>query len=496
MGSIGGLTKSKYCKGVQCPKILWLDAYRPELAEDTVSEAVTETGSMVGELARGYFGAYVLVKYSPDTTQMVADTREQMDAGAENVAEAAFLYGDLYCAVDILHRNGDGWDIVEVKSSTEVADIHLEDVAFQYYVLTSCGVKVKQVYILHINNAYERHGALDLQGLFALEACTEEAKKRFGTVAETVTAIRAYTDTGTEPEKDIDCCCEKPYPCAYKGYCGRHLPEYSVFDLARMRTTKKYELYHNGIVSYEDVLRHPGEINAKQKRQVESIVYHRPDEYDVNEIKAFLDTLTYPVYHLDFETFQQAVPEYEGCHPYEQIPFQYSLHIEQADGSLEHLEFLAKEGEDPRRALAERLVHDIPKDVCVTAYNMSFEKTVLRHLAETYPDLAEHLLNLHDAMRDLMVPFQKQHYYSAAMRGSYSIKYVLPALWPGDPELDYHNLEGVHNGAEASACFAGMASRPPEEIRVMREQLLKYCGLDTYAMVKVLRKLKEKAGVL
>lgn len=129
-------------------------------------------------------------------------------------------------------------------------------------------------------------------------------------------------------------------------------------------------------------------INANQRRQVESVVYDKPDEYDIDEIKKFLVTLYYPIYHLDFETFQQAVPEYIGCHPYEQIPFQYSLHIEYEDGRLEHLEFLAKEGEDPRRSLAEQLVKDIPMGVCSTAYNMAFEKSVLKHLAEEFPDLS------------------------------------------------------------------------------------------------------------
>lgn len=304
-----------------------------------------------------------------------------------------------------------------------------------------------------------------------------------------------YVKSPVEPEKDIDLCCDKPYPCAYKKYCGKHIPEYSVFNLARMQAKKKYELYHAGIVSYQDVLSSGAKINANQRRQVESVVYDKPDEYDIDEIKKFLTTLYYPIYHLDFETFQQAVPEYIGCHPYEQIPFQYSLHIEYEDGRLEHSELLAKEGEDPRRSLAEQLVKDIPMGVCSTAYNMAFEKSVLKHLAEEFPDLSGQLMDIHDNMCDLMVPFQKQYYYSKAMQGSYSIKYVLPALWPGDPELDYHNLEGVHNGAEASASYADMVNHTPEEIAEMRENLLKYCGLDTYAMVKVLNRLKEIADM-
>lgn len=489
------LTKSKYCKGLQCPKILWLDEYHPELGEDVASQSVLDNGTKVGELARSYFGEYELVVFNVNKREIADQTRELMKS-AENIAEAAFCYDSLFCAVDILHRNGEGWDLVEVKSSTEISDIYFDDAAFQYYVLTLCNVPVKNVYILHIDSTYVRGEQLDIKRLFIQEDCTDIVIRKFNEIKEDgrLDAIRECVKNPVEPEKDIDLCCDKPYPCAYKKYCGKHIPEYSVFKLARMQAKKKYELYHDGIVSYQDILSSGAKINANQMRQVESVVYDKPDEYDIDEIKKFLEILSYPIYHLDFETFQQAVPEFIGCRPYEQIPFQYSLHVEYEDGRLEHFEFLAKEGEDPRRALAEQLVRDIPMGVCSAAYNMSFEKTVLRHLAEEFPDLSDQLMDIHDNMHDLMIPFQKQYYYSKAMQGSYSIKYVLPALWPEDPELNYHNLEGVHNGSEASAAFADMINHTPEEIAEMRDNLLKYCGLDTYAMVKVLKKLREIAG--
>ena len=490
------LTKSKYCRGLQCPKILWLDEHHPEFGENIANKSVLDNGTKVGELARLYFGNCELVGFDANKNEMVDRTKKLMET-ADNIAEASFCYESLFCSIDILHRNDDGWDLVEVKSSTEVSEIYLEDVAFQYYVLTMCEVPVKGVYILYIDNTYVRGEQLDLKGLFVLEECTDMALRKFYEIKSDgrLNLMMEYVKSPIEPEKDIDLCCDKPYPCAYKKYCGKHIPEYSVFNLARMQAKKKYELYHAGIVSYQDVLSSGAKINANQRRQVESVVYDKPDEYDIDEIKKFLATLYYPIYHLDFETFQQAVPEYIGCHPYEQIPFQYSLHIEYEDGRLEHLEFLVKEGEDPRRSLAEQLVKDIPMGVCSTAYNMAFEKSVLKHLAEEFPDLSRHLMDIHDNMCDLMVPFQKQYYYSKAMQGSYSIKYVLPALWPGDPELDYHNLEGVHNGAEASASYADMVNHTPEEIAEMRENLLKYCGLDTYAMVKVLNRLKKIADM-
>ena len=158
---------------------------------------------------------------------------------------------------------------------------------------------------------------------------------------------------------------------------------------------------------------------------------------------------------------------------------------------LKHKEFLAEAGIDPRRSLAEALVRDIPKDVCTLAYNMSFEKTVIKSLAKNYPDLREHLLNIHDHIKDLMIPFYNRNYYTRSMQGSYSIKYVLPALFPNDPSLNYHNLEEIHNGGEAMNAYATMGDLTKEEQESLRKNLLKYCGLDTYAMVKIYEKLLE-----
>jgi hypothetical protein len=211
------------------------------------------------------------------------------------------------------------------------------------------------------------------------------------------------------------------------------------------------------------------------------------------EIAKFLSTLSYPLYFLDFETMQPVIPEFHGTHPYQQIPFQYSLHyIEKEGGELKHKEFLGVSGEDPRRALAEQLCVDIPLNVCTTAYNKAFECTRLTELAESFPDLAEHLLNIRDHIIDLLVPFQSGWYYVPSMGGSFSIKSVLPALFPEDPELDYHNLQGsVHNGGEAMSIFPKIKDMAIDEQQTARQSLLIYCCLDTFAMVKVWQKLKE-----
>ena len=486
-----GLSKSRYCKGLQCPKILWMDKYMPDKAEDVLSETVMANGNLVGDLARSYFGDYSLVEFDYDKENMVRKTKELIDKGVRNIAEAAFLVDGLYCAVDILRCEGDAYSIVEVKSSTHVSDIYIDDMAFQYYVLTRCGLNITKVYNMHLDSSYVRNGDLELKKLFSLEDYTEEVIACSAEVEDNVEAIRKYIDRDIEPERDIDLYCENPYACAYYGYCSRHLPEESIFDVRRLFASRKYEYYHRGIISFEDIIKNNLPLSEKQMKQVEASYYNKPDIIHQDSIREFLRTLSFPVYHLDFETFQQAVPEYDGLSPYSQIPFQYSLHIEQADGSLEHREFLAKEGTDPRREIAESLCRDFPVDVCVLAYNMSFERGVLQRLADTFPDLSGHLLSIRDNIHDLMIPFRQQDYYSKDMKGSYSIKYVLPALCPGDPELDYHALEGVHNGSEASAALADLPNHSPEEIAVIRKNLLRYCCLDTLAMVKVLEKLRS-----
>jgi hypothetical protein len=189
---------------------------------------------------------------------------------------------------------------------------------------------------------------------------------------------------------------------------------------------------------------------------------------------------------------QLPVPKFPGTRPYQQIPFQYSLHyIEKPGEELKHKEFLAESGEDPRRAIAESLCRDIPMHTCVTAYNRGFECGRINELALQFPDLANHLLNIRSNIQDLLTPFQSGYYYNRAMGGSFSIKSVLPALFPDDPELDYHNLEGVHNGGEAMAIFPKIKDMPPEEALRARSDLLAYCKLDTLAMVKVWQKLLE-----
>lgn len=490
------LSKSKYCGIWQCPKIAWMKKYKPEelVVDDSLASRM-EAGREVGELARELFGSYVdVTSYMDeklDIPTMLAKTAEEIAKGTDIICEAAFETDGLYCAVDILKKSEFGWDIYEVKSSTHDDEpVYMADIAYQKYVLEQCGVNVTGTYLVCLNNEYVFDGTLDIHQLFKITDVAPAVFVEESRIEPIIAEAKEVLASSKEPDIDLSMSCNKPYPCSFWKYCSRHIPKPSVFNLYRMPFKKKLEYYEENVITYQD-LQHSGKIgNEKQLRQIQHFLEDKGTYIEKENIQSFLDTLSYPLYFLDFETMQPVIPIYVSTKPYAQIPFQYSLHyIEKEGGELKHKEFLAESGTDPRRTLAEQLCADIPMGVCVTAYNKAFECTRLKELAELYPDLADHLLNIEANIVDLLVPFQSGYYYNRAMGGSFSIKSVLPAIFPNDSALDYHNLEGVHNGSEAMTLFPKIKDMSVEEQEIARKNLLKYCELDTFAMVKVWQEL-------
>ena len=485
------LSKSRYCRGLQCKKMLWLEQNKPDEKDELNNEQVLEQGNAVHEVAKYLFGSHINIEFSENLNQMVKDTYITLESYKDVIiTEASFNYDNNFCSVDILKKTGEKYEIYEVKSSTELKDIYIFDASYQYYVLTNLGFNITKCNIIVINNKYKRIGNIELDKLFIKEDITNDVINLQATVKEKIKEINEYMKKENEPIDDIDIKCFKPYPCPFFKYCTKHIPNNNVFDIANMHNSKKIKLYQEGIYTYHDLL--DSDINDKQKQQIEYELYDKEDYIDKEKIKEFLNTLSYPLYFLDFETYQMPIPLYDGICPYEQIPFQYSLHyLEREDGELKHKEFLAEPNTDPRRTLAKQLIKDIPKDTCVLSYNMSFEKSVINKLSLMYPDLSEHLMNIHSNIKDLMIPFKNREYYNKDMHGSYSIKYVLPALFPNDETLNYKNLELVHNGTEAMNTFKDLSNLDGEEQEYTKNRLLKYCELDTYAMVKIYEKLKE-----
>lgn len=506
-----GLSKSRYTTFCQCPKALWLKVHNPLPADPTL-QARFDTGNEVGDLAMGLFGGYVDVTVQGEDgrlnlTAMIECTKDEMAHGTNNICEASFAKDNNYCAVDILRRNGDGWDIYEVKSSTssvgdEVTNPdkfvkYAVDIAYQRWLLEQCGVKVTGTYLVTLNRDYVRQGDLDIHKLFNILDLKDLVNNEYLKVPAQVVQAQQVLQQQGEPAWQIGDHCSTPYACAYWNHCAQQqgLPSDdrpTVFDLYRLRSAKKLYFFNAGKITFEDICNEA--LSDIQRMQVDCTL-NGTEYINKQGIEDFLNGLSYPLYFLDFETMQPPVPLFENSKPYQQITFQYSLQYIVHEGDpLLHKEFLApSDGTDPRRALAEALCDNIPPNACTLAYNDQFEKGRICELAALYPDLNAHLMNIHDHIQDLLVPFKSGFYYVPAMGGSFSIKGVLPALFPNDPELDYHNLKGlVHNGGDAMTIFPQLAKMTdPQEVQRLRNSLLAYCHLDTLAMVKVWEKLRE-----
>lgn len=493
------LSKMRYCKCVQCPKMIWLNKYKPEFAIQNVKESVLKNSSKVYGLAKSIFETYEEIEFDNGLNGMIEKTKELMKNKPNVITNASFNYDGNFCNIDILKNDTDGVEIYEVKSSTEISEIYLEELSYQYYVLSNLGLNVKKVYIIYINNTYIRGEEIEVDKLFNIEDVTNSARAKQEKVKDNIENLNKYMeeyDEKSEPSTDIGLHCFNPYDCEFWGYCTRNLPKPNVFDIAGgMRKDKKFQKYYEGKISFTD-LQHE-DLNPKYLEQIDFELNNLEPKIDVEAIRNIVDTLKYPLYFVDYETYQLAVPEIMGTKPYQQLPFQYSLHIIEEKGSkIEHKEFLAEvDDKDFIRHFAESLVKDIPENGSVIIYNKIFEATRNNEIARMYPELKDEMERINRNMVDFLEPFKHRKYYVKEMHGSASIKAVLPALYPDDPELDYHNLELVHNGEEASETFLSLKDKPKEEQEKIREELLAYCKLDTYAMVKIWERFKEIIGV-
>jgi hypothetical protein len=485
MARKSGLSKSLILKGMQCPKALYLQKYPPdfEFPLQPDLEAKFRAGHEVGILAQQLFPGGTEVPFEGlSVPEQVEQTRQLIADGAEVIYEASFNYDGIFVKVDILVKDGETWQIHEVKMSTSVKEVNLNDVAIQYYVLSQCGLEVSGAYLVHVNNKYVRHGEIEVQQLFAGEDVLEAVLERQAGLPQIIDGLRTSLQ-GVEPQTDIGPHCSHPYECDFIPYCWQLIPENSIFDL-RGNGVKKWSLYERGIIRFEEIPL--DELNKSQRHQVEATL-NQQDSTNQEVVAAFLDTLWYPLYHLDFETFNSAIPKFDETRPYQQVPFQFSLHVQQVAGAEpQHFEYLAAPNIDPRPELIEQLLVLIPEEGCVLTYNQTFEKGVLQNLAELFPDLAETIGKRLENVRDLMVPFRKRDVYRWPMRGSYSIKAVLPAMVP---ELSYSGME-IADGMAAMQAYHDMcALESGGKLDRLRAAMLEYCRLDTLAMVRILGEL-------
>jgi len=485
------LSKSQYLRGLQCHKSLWLYRHRRELMTppDAAREAVFAVGHEVGKLAQRRFPGGVEIALERDNFDaMCARTAELIEQGARVIYEATFVRDGLLAMVDILVKNDDAWDFFEVKSSTRVKPVHLPDAAIQWHILDA-QLELGRAHIMHIDTRYRRSGALDLDRLFLSVDVTAEVTQLQPGLPASVQSMQSML-ADAEPDIAIGQHCKNPYECDFKAWCWRAVPKPSVFDLYKLPGERKFELFRRGLVRYADL--RGQNLSAAQALQIDTAASGEA-HVDRQGLGEFLAAARYPLHFLDFETLMHAVPRFDDQRPYQQIPFQYSLHILHADGELEHREFLAEEGKDPRTAVAVSLAGDLGEHGSIVAYSEPTEKRALGALAEHCPRQAAALGAAQTRFIDLLTPFRQLMYYHPDFNGDLSIKSVLPAMLPNDPEADYAGLE-ISDGRTAMRKYDELAQIDDEgERRKARDALRDYCRLDTLAMVRIWQELLRLA---
>ena len=332
------LSKSQFTRGLQCQKSLWLFKNRRDLQQkpDASLQARFDAGTEIGTLAQRLFPGGTGLEYESGISKNIIKTQELIASGTETVYEATFRHDNVLAMVDILRKGEKGWEMYEVKSSTETKNIFINDTAIQYYIVKGNGLEISKVFLVHLNNQYTRMGGLDLQTLFIVVDVTELTLSRQADIPQQIENMRRCLEGG-EPSIDIGPYCTAPYECDFKPYCWQHIPEYSIFDIANLRSKRKFSLYYGGVLHLQDI---PDDfsLSDNQQIQVEAELTGREFKNTWN-IKEFLSIISEPIGFLDFETFMEPVPSFNLQRPYQQIPFQYSLHIFK-NGKLVHHEFL------------------------------------------------------------------------------------------------------------------------------------------------------------
>jgi predicted RecB family nuclease len=483
------LSKSRYLSGLQCLKRLWLEIHQPDLATepDEAAQAILEMGATVGALARHRFPGGVLVEADyRHATDALARTRQLVDDhSVPAIFEGAFQSKGVLVRVDVLERlrddgRAEGWRLIEVKSATKVKEVHLDDVAIQWRVLRDSGLPVEVAAVLHVNTQYLfPGGSLDLEKLFTLADITSQVQARSEEIPARLHAMRDMLDQPSPPNIEPNGHCHVPYDCPFWAYCTKIKPARWIYYLpGGERAIQSF--VRRGIQTIDEIPDTDGLLPIQR-------LIKNNTEWRSDALKQVLESVVYPVHHLDFETFMAAVPPYAGTRPYQLIPSQWSNHIERVPGDLVHYEYLSIEPRDTREELVRALLDSLGDEGSICVYS-AYEQVVLEQLAETVPALRRELKRVITRLWDLY-EVVKTHYYHPSFNGSYSIKTVLPAMVP---DLNYQDLE-IKDGAAAARAYYRMVFEETDwvERERLRLALLKYCARDTLAMVQLRRALQK-----
>jgi hypothetical protein len=482
------LTKSRYLAGLQCLRRLWLQVHEPQDYAQPEPGSPIDVGLEIGRKARLLFPGGMLVEEAPwQHADAVARTAALMqDPSVPAIFEAAFGWQDLRVRVDLLERHPDGWGLLEVKSSGGVKDHHLDDIALQAHVLEAAGVRLRAIEVLHVNTAYVRGpDEIDWRAFFARVDVSDDVAARVTEVPHHLPAMRDSLGRETLPHAEPGKQCSNPYACQFWDRCTADKPADWVRYMPRLTAAQADRLDALGVTAISDI---PSDFPLAGKQAIIRDAIASGQPYVAPDLARLLHRFGPPACYLDFEAMMPPIPLYEGTRPYQTLPFQWSLHVLAADGTLHHEAFLAGTDGDPRRPFAETLIAALDgSDLPIIVYS-AYEQTQLKALAAQFPDLAEPITAIINRLADLL-PVVRGAVYFPDFGFSNSIKAVAPALCPG---FGYDDLADIADGVAASAAFAQMASgaiADPADIAQLRQALLSYCERDTLAMVQVHRAL-------
>ena len=488
------ITKSNFVVGHECQRCFWF-AYKG-FKDPNIDEERLKDGKFVGEQVKKIFPKGIEIPFlGNDYMEMHRLTIDAIVRGEEVIFEGSFLVNDVFIRVDVMQKSSSGWDIFEVKSSSDIKTIHKEDVSIQWYILSQIKeIILRDIYLITLDKDYRREKDLDLKKVFKKHpALTEYANNNIEEISKILKKLKKISELKEPPKERIGGSVKKKYKCSLKDHCwpDNINKKNSVFKLFNMRSKKKFYLYSQGIDTFEKI-KDLENFSKIQQVQVNSTI-NNSEFTDKEIIKNFISKVSYPISFLDFETYSEPIPKYYGQKPNGKIPFQYSLHIQDAqclsvDSDITHYEFLGDHRKDPRRDIAGSLIKNIPKEGSIITYYQPFEKGVIKNLADFFPELSNELLDFNNRILDLMEPFSKGGYYHPEFEGSFSIKKVLPALCKNNEKLDYKNLK-ISNGGMASSAFRNLKEKTDEQIIEIRRDLVEYCYLDTYAMYAIFNKL-------
>ncbi len=484
------LSKSRYLSGLQCHLRLWHSSFNRELASEVTpaQRALFGTGHEVGELATRLFPEGVLIREDHFHHEEAVQTTRNIlqDQSVSTIFEAAFLYHDVRIRVDILNRLDNGqWNMIEVKSSTSVKDIHLPDVAIQYYVLKASGLNINRAFLLLINNQYVYDGSnFDLENFFSFYDVTDEVLSIQNEIPSSIDEQHQMLSAADAPLVQPSRHCNTPFICEFWEYCTKDMPEHWIFDLYGVSQKKFDELTGMNVEDIKDI---PDAFNLTELQERMRKCVKNNETFISKRLHAQLTDVEYPVHFLDFETVNPAIPRYAHTSPYQVIPFQWSDHILYEDGSLAHKEYLCDDDRDPRDDFTRTLLHALGQKGTIFIYT-TYEKTIIERLAEYLPQYRDDLLRIPNRFKDLCAII-RHYFYHPGFHGSFSLKFVLPVLVP---EMRYDTLS-IKDGSHASFEYLRMIhpDTVSEEKEKIKEDLLVYCSQDTLAMVRIREQLMK-----